>query len=378
MLKRFKSIRQKRLKDEKSPHGPIANKIRALSKLMHLLAQEQLDDFLPAILDTLADPQIFGIRDAGIFLIDREKNTLVLEASKGYSKTPPGTDIPLDRGIFGRAIRTEQSQYISNVLKDPDYYSGENQKGSEVVLPLIIREDGERRLIGIVDVERETVDAFSELDLAMLELFVEQVATYYGLLAALHSDHLTDALSPATLTPMLQILVKDYRRNRRPSTVVFCDINNLRAMNGTYGHEVGNAALRHFVHIARETIRENDQIIRFGGDEFILLLHDTDNASVIDRIVDRLSDPIPRNNYLADTEEALYTNASFGVVPLSKFFKRHPQLMEEDFASCLAVLRTEASKTMYLAKVASKKSKASGICKIATIDELDLAYAQTA
>ena len=71
------------------------------------------------------------------------------------------------------------------------------------------------------------------------------------------------------------------------------DLDDFKNINDTYGHEIGDLVLIQFVKIARETIRENDLIIRFGGDEFILLLPNTNikNAKIIaTKIINRVSE----------------------------------------------------------------------------------------
>ena len=55
-----------------------------------------------------------------------------------------------------------------------------------------------------------------------------------------------------------------------------CDIDHFKAVNDTYGHNAGDAVLRHVATLAANTIRKDDVIYRWGGEEFIVLLNDTD------------------------------------------------------------------------------------------------------
>jgi diguanylate cyclase (GGDEF)-like protein len=58
------------------------------------------------------------------------------------------------------------------------------------------------------------------------------------------------------------------------ATVVVLDLDRLKEINDTYGHDVGDRALRTVGNVLRATVRENDMCARFGGDEFIVVLWD--------------------------------------------------------------------------------------------------------
>ncbi|MBR6391455.1 MAG: GGDEF domain-containing protein, partial [Lachnospiraceae bacterium] len=66
------------------------------------------------------------------------------------------------------------------------------------------------------------------------------------------------------------------RRNNAGGSMIMCDIDHFKAVNDTYGHNAGDAVLRHVATLAANTIRKDDVIYRWGGEEFIVLLNDTD------------------------------------------------------------------------------------------------------
>lgn len=77
-------------------------------------------------------------------------------------------------------------------------------------------------------------------------------------------------------------------RNRRPATLIFFDLDNLKAINDGCGHEAGDAALKAFAHILLEAFRDSDVVARLGGDEFCTLLTGT--------LQQQLSRPVRRLN----------------------------------------------------------------------------------
>ena len=55
-----------------------------------------------------------------------------------------------------------------------------------------------------------------------------------------------------------------------------CDIDHFKAVNDTYGHNAGDAMLRHMAALIAGNVRKTDTVYRWGGEEFIVLLDDTD------------------------------------------------------------------------------------------------------
>ncbi len=70
-------------------------------------------------------------------------------------------------------------------------------------------------------------------------------------------------------------------------SVVLVDLDNFKSINDTMGHDVGDRILKSWVESARENIRGDDRVVRFGGDEFILLLRELDDE-VLTKIMDRI------------------------------------------------------------------------------------------
>ena len=78
------------------------------------------------------------------------------------------------------------------------------------------------------------------------------------------------------------------RRGRRTLTIGVVDVNNFKSINDTYGHEVGDACIRHVAEVIRRNIRESDWLARWGGDEFVLALHDASAFAATELVLQRI------------------------------------------------------------------------------------------
>lgn len=119
------------------------------------------------------------------------------------------------------------------------------------------------------------------------------------------------------------------------SALILADLDNFKDINDTYGHQAGDRALQAFASASEQTVRSSDLTARYGGDEFILLLHgaDTDRAeAVTSQITERLNNeagidfPMPTASYgiastspdisldraIALADEALYRAKQLG------------------------------------------------------------------
>lgn len=87
------------------------------------------------------------------------------------------------------------------------------------------------------------------------------------------------------------------KRSGRPLTLLNMDLNGFKAINDSFGHDVGDAVLCHVARRLLGCLRESDLLARVGGDEFLALLPDTGSGPKLDRLMSRLhtaiAEPIP-------------------------------------------------------------------------------------
>ena len=92
-------------------------------------------------------------------------------------------------------------------------------------------------------------------------------------------------------------LIAGAKRSGKKMAVLAVDLDEFKAVNDTHGHAAGDAVLVASAERMKQLLRESDMIARFGGDEFVIVLGQVDNAAaaseVASRVVDSLRQPIP-------------------------------------------------------------------------------------
>lgn len=83
-------------------------------------------------------------------------------------------------------------------------------------------------------------------------------------------------------------------RKKEKYVLAVCDLDKFKSVNDTYGHDVGDLVLKHFANILKKTLRPSDVIARMGGEEFVILLTNT-NAVTAQKILDRLRQITEKN-----------------------------------------------------------------------------------
>ena len=98
-------------------------------------------------------------------------------------------------------------------------------------------------------------------------------------------DPLTEVFNRHFLQEQLHFLSRN--RDNFPVGVIYLDLDDLKKVNDTYGHKVGDLYIQQFASILRSSVRKGDLVFRVGGDEFLILIPKADEQ-VLNRILCRI------------------------------------------------------------------------------------------
>jgi diguanylate cyclase (GGDEF)-like protein len=124
-------------------------------------------------------------------------------------------------------------------------------------------------------------------------------------------DALTGAYNRRYLTEQLDYQISTYFRTEQPFSIVSIDIDHFKRINDQHGHDIGDVVLKGISHVMSQTLREIDIYGRWGGEEFLCILPNTDTEEAL-VCAERLRNNVKQaqfNEALSD----LHVTASFGV-----------------------------------------------------------------
>jgi diguanylate cyclase (GGDEF)-like protein len=214
--------------------------------------------------------------------------------------------IPDDQGVGGYVLKTGEAQLVQDQLTDEragHFDTTGPEPGAMIVAPL----RGADRIRGVLTIERLGEGArFAEEEFELVKLFAGHVSialqnaeTHRAVELRAETDTLTGLWNHGALIDHVDELVT----RETGFAMLMVDLDFFKRYNDRFGHQAGNVMLKHISSMLRTSSRETDQVYRFGGDEFALVLPNTSLAgarivaekvqAAVRSIEDRRPSPIP-------------------------------------------------------------------------------------
>lgn len=183
---------------------------------------------------------------------------------------------------------------------------------------------------------------------ARLKQSQEQLEAANTRLATLAStDSLTQCANRRQFFELSQAEFAKARRHTRPLSVIMLDADKFKAINDTYGHAMGDEALRRIADVCRQCIRESDILGRLGGEEFAICCPESTLDGAL-RIANRIREAISRETIEHNGKQTQFT-VSLGVTEFTGGELSFDQLLNR------------ADRLLYQAKEAGRDRVVSGI-----------------
>jgi len=248
----------------------------------------------------------------GIGVLDYATKEVVIQAEAGKRRSALGRRIPLEEGLVGRVARTGEKAVVRSFSSDPSAsFPMLADSGAAVVLPIVYGD----QLHGVLYVECSAPCDFSVEELQLLETLADLISgALHGSLSFQKAQEqaITDGLTKVkTHRFFMEALSAEWKRSTRagrPFSLVLIDLDRFKFVNDFYGHLEGDLVLRRVGEILEENCRRSDIIARYGGDEFVVLMPET-NAEQSRQLAGKLRGWISSDQLLREKN----VTGSFGI-----------------------------------------------------------------
>lgn len=250
-----------------------SRQLRELQEVSYDLSRLELPQVLmkravTAIARVLQTPKVF------IALVDADDPTLLqVTESRGFDLD--GLRVPVAGNVLGQVFMHRAPRVLHDALADPTFYLSRKTVISEgirsgVYAPLI----GRGGVLGVCGANDGKVAAFGEKEAVLLASLAGQISIALEnaqMHAELHMAAVTDSLTGLYNRRYLEASGAGMG-TRGPASLLMVDLDQFKEVNDQLGHEVGDEVLRQVAHLLGAQLRTKDRIVRFGGDEFLVLL----------------------------------------------------------------------------------------------------------
>jgi len=244
--------------------------------------------------------------------------------------------IPEGTGIVGASIQNNEIIVINEPYKDPRFNSEVDRKSGYVTRSILsIPVTNARGVVigafqAINKINAGGRSQFEQVDVKRLTM----VAVYCGKILESHMlyheaqvDQLTGLKNRRGFYEYYSDIVRPRLAIEKVS-VIMCDIDFFKRVNDTYGHNAGDAVLVHIADILQRSVQGNGEVIRWGGEEFVLLLLERDGSQAI-ALAENIRETVESSVCRFGTQDIRVT-MSFGVRELEETVSAEENIEQVD------------------------------------------------
>jgi diguanylate cyclase (GGDEF)-like protein len=271
---------------ETAPKGVVSSPrprrglARALSDAALALQSEHDPDRILGIMSEQMS-RVVPVTEMAIYRADYETFRLVPVLATGPERDEiMENSMALDAGITGWAFAIGTPQNIPDTSKHPlaRQIPGTSWvQESLLLVPLVATE----HKLGIINCWRLGIDQFSAAELEAASLFAHVAASawrnaqlYVELVNAAMTDPLTGLYNSRWLRDAGERDIARAARDSQPLSLLLVDLDHFKTVNDSSGHAIGDVVLQRVATQLRTSVRGADAVVRLGGEEFVVLLHD--------------------------------------------------------------------------------------------------------
>jgi diguanylate cyclase (GGDEF)-like protein/PAS domain S-box-containing protein len=222
-----------------------------------------------------------------------EGDKLVVKATSRELPSGASEESPLDEGLAGKTYLTGMTQVFGTLDEAPEAKPTRQEFQSGISSPI--------GRLGVFQAVSTRENAFTNEDARLLELLLghtvealKRIRLQQELKEQAIRDPLTSTYNRRYFSEVIEQEISRSRRYAHPVGLVMIDVDRLKDVNDRFGHQAGDRVLQEVARLLQGVVRETDIVIRYGGDEFLIVLPETDGEAEI--VAGRIREAIRRLN----------------------------------------------------------------------------------
>jgi diguanylate cyclase (GGDEF)-like protein len=282
----------------------LNEEVTYLNEIHDMMSMVEADAVSERITNTVL--KLLGLRRGTLFLHDPRLERYVVSYSNESESYDTGEFLPgIPPGLLQRALSSGQ------LMATDRTGAGEGM----IVMPLQVQED----LIGVIKVPVGPGDEVSDQATANVTRYLTAVAHVLSNIYQLTRsrdlamrDDLTKAFNRRFFEAYLDEEIERSRRYGVLFSIIFLDLDDLKMVNSFYGHLTGSRTLQEVAKRVLAAVRGIDKVVRFGGDEFCIILPQTDQDQAM-AVANRVRKAMTSAPFQVDPNIEISITASFGI-----------------------------------------------------------------